>query len=61
MKQVMPGLWEIDEIGQGVHCYLWEWSQGYTLIDTGFAKDASTILESLRRNKVALHPSGVLS
>ena len=55
MKQVMPGLWEIDEIGQGVHCYLWEWSQGYTLIDTGFAKDASTILESLRRNKVALH------
>jgi glyoxylase-like metal-dependent hydrolase (beta-lactamase superfamily II) len=55
MKQVMPGLWEIDEIGQDVHCYLWEWSQGYTLIDTGFAKDATTIIESLRRSKVALH------
>lgn len=55
MKQVTPGLWEIDEIGDGVHCYLWEWEQGYTLIDTGFPKDARTIMDALIRNKVALH------
>lgn len=55
MKQIIPGLWEIDEIGQNVHCYLWEWSQGYTLIDTGFPKDARVIVDALKRNKVALH------
>ena len=55
MKQVIPGLWIIDEIGEGVHCYLWEWEQGYTLIDTGFPKDARTILDALVSNKVALH------
>jgi glyoxylase-like metal-dependent hydrolase (beta-lactamase superfamily II) len=55
MKQVIPGLWEIDEIGQDVHCYLWEWDQGYTLIDTGFAKDARRIIDALIRNKMALH------
>jgi glyoxylase-like metal-dependent hydrolase (beta-lactamase superfamily II) len=55
MKQVMPGFWEIDEIGQDVHCYLWEWNQGYTLIDAGFPKDARTIIDALIRNKVTLH------
>ena len=55
MKQVIPGLWVIDEIGDDVHCYLWEWDQGYTLIDTGFAKDARTILDALIRNKIAMH------
>lgn len=55
MKQLTQGLWEIDEIGQNVHCYLWEWSEGYTLIDTGFPKDARTIMDALIRNKVALH------
>jgi glyoxylase-like metal-dependent hydrolase (beta-lactamase superfamily II) len=55
MKQVTPGLWEIDEIGEDVHCYLWEWEHGHTLIDTGFAKDARTILDALVRNRVALH------
>jgi glyoxylase-like metal-dependent hydrolase (beta-lactamase superfamily II) len=55
MKPVIPGLWEIDEIGHGVHCYLWEWEQGYTLIDTGFSKDARLILDCLIRNNLALH------
>ena len=55
MKQVIQGLWEIDEIGQEVHCYLWEWEEGYTLIDTGFPKDARTIMDALVGNKVALH------
>src|SRR5688500_10140813 len=55
MKQVIPGLWEIDEIGQGVHCYLWEWNQGYTLIDSGLPNDAPMILDALVKNKMALH------
>jgi glyoxylase-like metal-dependent hydrolase (beta-lactamase superfamily II) len=55
MKQVTPRLWDIDEIGHGVHAYLWEWEQGYTLIDTGFAKDARTIIDALVRHKMALH------
>lgn len=55
MKQVIQGLWEIDEIGDAVHCYLWEWNQGYTLIDTGFPKDARPIMDALVRHKVALH------
>jgi glyoxylase-like metal-dependent hydrolase (beta-lactamase superfamily II) len=55
MKQVTQGLWEIDEIGPSVHCYLWEWADGYTLIDTGFPKDARIILDALIRNRVALH------
>src|SRR4051812_7907131 len=55
MKQVIPGLWVIDEIGDDVHCYLWKWEQGYALIDTGFSKDAPTIIDALIKNKVALH------
>lgn len=55
MKQITPGLWELDEIGQDVHCYLWEWEQGYSLIDTGFPKDGRTILDALKSNRVPLH------
>jgi glyoxylase-like metal-dependent hydrolase (beta-lactamase superfamily II) len=55
MKQVTSGLWEFDEIGPEVHAYLWEWDEGFTLIDTGFAKDAAKILGSLRQNRVPLH------
>lgn len=55
MKQILPGLWEIDEIGDEVHCYLWEWQQGITLIDTGFPRDARTILAALVKQGHALH------
>lgn len=55
MKQIIPGLWEIDEIGDAVHCYLWEWSEGLTLIDTGRRSDGPKILEALRRHRMALH------
>jgi len=55
MKQILPGLWEIDEIGDRVHCYLWEWSGGLTLIDTGHPSDAATILQALRKRGYALH------
>lgn len=55
MNQIIPGFWSIDEIGDAVHCYLWEWSGGYTLIDTGMPKDARTILDVLVRNNFPLH------
>jgi glyoxylase-like metal-dependent hydrolase (beta-lactamase superfamily II) len=55
MKLVLPGLWEINEIGDSVHCYLWEWGQGYTLIDTGFPKDGRTIMDALMHHKVPFH------
>jgi glyoxylase-like metal-dependent hydrolase (beta-lactamase superfamily II) len=55
MKQIVPGLWEFDEIGSQVHCYLWEWHEGITLIDTGFPKDAKVILNALIRHNRPLH------
>ena len=55
MKQIVPGLWEIDEIGDTVHCYLFEWKEGLTLIDTGFPGDIHTILDALVANGRALH------
>jgi glyoxylase-like metal-dependent hydrolase (beta-lactamase superfamily II) len=55
MKEIVQGLWEINEIGDGVHCYLWEWSGGLTLIDTGFTRDAETILQALVRHHHPLH------
>jgi glyoxylase-like metal-dependent hydrolase (beta-lactamase superfamily II) len=55
MNQIIPGLWEIDEIGDRVHCYVWEWSGGLTLIDTGFPTDVHTILDALTAKGYALH------
>lgn len=55
MKQIVQGLWEVDEIGEDVHCYLWEWAEGLTLIDAGFAKDADTILRALVRHGHPVH------
>lgn len=55
MKQIIPGLWEIDEIGDTVHCYLFAWQEGLTLIDAGFPGDIHTILDALVANGHALH------
>ncbi len=55
MRKILPGLWEIDEIGDMVHCYLWEWSDGLTLIDTGMPADIHTILDALTDNGYAQH------
>ncbi|MDI9546740.1 MAG: MBL fold metallo-hydrolase [Chloroflexota bacterium] len=55
MKQIIPGLWDIDEIGDAVHCYLWEWDGGVTLIDTGMPSHARTILDALMHNNYPLH------
>lgn len=55
MNQIIPGLWELDEIGDRVHCYLWEWSGGLTLIDAGFPTDVHAILDALTTRGHALH------
>lgn len=55
MNQIIPGLWEIDEIGDRVHCYLWEWAGGLTMIDTGMPPDVHTILDALTAKGYALH------
>lgn len=49
MKEIVADLWEIDEIGDRVHAYLWRRSDGLTLIDTGFPGDGPTILAALQR------------
>ena len=49
MKEIVPGLWDIDEIGDQVHAYLWQWQQGFTLIDTGMPSHAPIILEALKK------------
>jgi glyoxylase-like metal-dependent hydrolase (beta-lactamase superfamily II) len=55
MKQIIPGLWVFDEIGDRVQCYMWEWQQGLTLIDAGYARDGKLILQALIKNGFALH------
>ena len=55
MKQIVPGLWDIDEIGEQVHCFLWEWSEGVTLIDTGMPSHAPIILNMLRQRGIPFH------
>lgn len=55
MQQIVQGLWEIDEIGDDVHCYLWEWEGGLTLIDAGYAKDGATILQALVKHRHPIH------
>ncbi|MCB0126986.1 MAG: MBL fold metallo-hydrolase [Caldilineaceae bacterium] len=55
MREILPGLRVIDEIGDNVHCYLWEWRGGITLIDAGHPRDATTILQTLRQHGYADH------
>lgn len=55
MKQVIPGLWVIEEIGNAVHCYLWRWSRGATLIDCGLPRDGDKILRALVNNGHPVH------
>jgi len=55
VNQIIPGLWAIDEIGGIVNCFLWEWSGGLTLIDTGMPASAHTILDALAAKGHALH------
>jgi glyoxylase-like metal-dependent hydrolase (beta-lactamase superfamily II) len=55
MKLIVPGLWEIDEIGDMVHCYLWEWQGGLTLIDTGMPNHVHAVIDAITGHGWALH------
>jgi glyoxylase-like metal-dependent hydrolase (beta-lactamase superfamily II) len=55
MKQVAPNLWDIDEIGDMVHCYLWEWNGHATLIDCGLPQHGDKILDALVANGFPVH------
>lgn len=55
MKQIVPNLYVFDEIGEMVHAYLWEWSEGVTLIDTGVPSSAEPIQRALVANGYPLH------
>jgi glyoxylase-like metal-dependent hydrolase (beta-lactamase superfamily II) len=55
MQQIAPNLYVIDEIGDMVHCYVWEWAQGITLIDAGMPVDGPKILAALKSRGRPLH------
>jgi glyoxylase-like metal-dependent hydrolase (beta-lactamase superfamily II) len=55
MKQILNGLWEVDEIGDFVHCYIWEWQGGLTLIDTGTPNHVHAVLDAITAHGWALH------
>lgn len=55
MQQIIPDLWVFDEIGERVHCYLWAWRGGLTLIDGGHPADAEKIRRALLQHGHALH------
>ncbi|RLT40038.1 MAG: MBL fold metallo-hydrolase [Chloroflexi bacterium] len=59
MKEIVPGLWDVDEVKSfvSVHVYLWRWAEGVTVIDTGTPGNAEIILAGVR--KLGLHPSDV--
>ena len=57
MKEIVPGLWDVDEIGPAVHVYLWRWQAGVTVIDTGVPGSADKILAAV--GKLGLQPSDV--
>jgi glyoxylase-like metal-dependent hydrolase (beta-lactamase superfamily II) len=57
MKEILPGLWDVDEIGPMVHVYLWEWEGGVSLIDTGVPGNETKILDGVRR--IGYQPSDI--
>lgn len=59
MQEIVPGLWDVDEIesGVGVHVYLWRWANGVTIIDTGTPGNADKILAAVAN--LGLQPADV--
>jgi glyoxylase-like metal-dependent hydrolase (beta-lactamase superfamily II) len=55
MKQIVPGLWQIDEIGDFVNCYAWEWEEGITLIDVGMPSTSQELLDAVTGHGWPLH------
>ncbi len=49
MKEIVPGLWDVDEVGPMVHVYLWEWDDGVSIIDMSVPGNEAKILDGLRR------------
>lgn len=47
MREIVPDLWDVDEIGPAVHVYLWRWEKGVTIIDTGMPGSADKILAAV--------------
>lgn len=57
MQEIVPDLWDVDEIGPAVHVYLWRWAEGVTIIDTGTSGNADKILAGV--GQLGLQPSDV--
>lgn len=57
MKEILPGLWDVDEVGPMVHVYLWEWEGGVSLIDTSVPGSEGKILDGVRR--IGYQPSDI--
>ena len=57
MKEIVPGLWDVDEIGPDVHVYVWQWAEGVTIVDTGMPGNADKILAAV--GSLGLQPSDV--
>jgi glyoxylase-like metal-dependent hydrolase (beta-lactamase superfamily II) len=49
MREVLPGLWDLDEIGTMVHAYLWQWEKGVSIVDSGTPGNAGKILGAVQR------------
>jgi glyoxylase-like metal-dependent hydrolase (beta-lactamase superfamily II) len=49
MREILPGLWDIDEIGAIVHAYLWQWEKGVSIIDSGTPGNAGKILAAVKQ------------
>ncbi|MBI3960345.1 MAG: MBL fold metallo-hydrolase [Chloroflexi bacterium] len=57
MQEIVPGLWDVDELNSYVHVYLWRWAEGVTIIDAGVPGSADKILAAV--GKLGLQPSDV--
>jgi glyoxylase-like metal-dependent hydrolase (beta-lactamase superfamily II) len=55
MKEILPGFWQFDELGEMVNCYLLEWDQGVTLIDTGVPGNSDKLLAAIQARGYASH------
>lgn len=49
MNAILPGVWDLAPPDAFVHCYLWQWDEGLTLIDTCLPGHHQAILEAIRQ------------
>jgi len=55
VKQIVPNLYLLDDLGSVVNVYLWEWEEGVTLIDTGMPGNTAKIKSLLTAGGWPLH------